>query len=179
MNYPVDLKRREAAAVRLRREIAKVPAPSAEEARQARAEADPPGSDGDELPPRTVGLAFSGGGIRSATFCLGVLQALAKYGRLRHIDFLSTVSGGGYTGSFLGRLFTRGAIAGLAKSGGDPCARVEKIVADSGSPQLQWLRAHANYIVSAGNSDLRDHLAVFWRNLSSIYLLLFFLGLSL
>jgi hypothetical protein len=48
----------------------------------------------------TVGLAFSGGGIRSATFNLGVLQALAKLGLLKYIDFLSTVSGGGYIGGW-------------------------------------------------------------------------------
>ena len=48
-----------------------------------------------------VGLALSGGGIRSATFCLGVVQVLAKYGILRDVDYLSTVSGGGYLGSFL------------------------------------------------------------------------------
>jgi patatin-like phospholipase len=47
-----------------------------------------------------VGLAFSGGGIRSATFNLGVLQALAKLNVLRHCDYLSTVSGGGYIGSW-------------------------------------------------------------------------------
>jgi hypothetical protein len=35
-----------------------------------------------------------------------VLQALARLKRLRHVDYLSTVSGGGYFGSFLGRLFT-------------------------------------------------------------------------
>jgi hypothetical protein len=46
------------------------------------------------------GLAFSGGGIRSATFNLGVLQALAKLDVLRHCDYLSTVSGGGYIGSW-------------------------------------------------------------------------------
>ncbi|EHR05769.1 patatin-like phospholipase family protein [Bradyrhizobium sp. WSM471] len=48
-----------------------------------------------------VGLALSGGGIRSATFCLGVLQVLAARGLMKHFDFLSTVSGGGYTGSFV------------------------------------------------------------------------------
>src|SRR6267143_4418186 len=45
------------------------------------------------------GLALSGGGIRSATFNLGVLQALASLKLLRKIDYLSTVSGGGYIGS--------------------------------------------------------------------------------
>ena len=48
-----------------------------------------------------VGLAFSGGGIRSATFNLGVLQSLAKNGIIKYVDYLSTVSGGGYLGACL------------------------------------------------------------------------------
>ena len=50
---------------------------------------------------RLTGLAFSGGGIRSATFNLGVLQALAKLKLLDQFNYLSTVSGGGYIGSWL------------------------------------------------------------------------------
>lgn len=42
-----------------------------------------------------IGLAFSGGGIRSAIFNLGVLQGLGKYGFLPWIDYLTSVSGGG------------------------------------------------------------------------------------
>ncbi|MGE3875609.1 MAG: patatin-like phospholipase family protein, partial [Parvibaculaceae bacterium] len=49
--------------------------------------------------PYTVGLALSGGGIRSATVSLGVMQKLAGAGLLKHVDYLSTVSGGGYIGS--------------------------------------------------------------------------------
>ena len=52
-----------------------------------------------------VGLAFSGGGIRSATFNLGVAQALAKHGILKYADYLSTVSGGGFIGACLSSLF--------------------------------------------------------------------------
>ena len=48
-----------------------------------------------------VGLALSGGGIRSATFALGVLQALKEFDFLRQVDYLSTVSGGGYAGAWL------------------------------------------------------------------------------
>jgi hypothetical protein len=48
-----------------------------------------------------VGLAFSGGGIRSATFGLGVLQALGQMRLLRIFDYFSTVSGGGYIGGWL------------------------------------------------------------------------------
>lgn len=46
-------------------------------------------------------LAISGGGIRSATFSLGVLVALAQRELLPQFDYMSTVSGGGYLGSFL------------------------------------------------------------------------------
>lgn len=48
-----------------------------------------------------VGLALSGGGIRSATFCLGVIQFLAERELIKDFDYLSTVSGGGYTGTFM------------------------------------------------------------------------------
>src|SRR5262245_14232271 len=55
-----------------------------------------------------VGLAFSGGGIRSATFGLGVLQALHALGVLPQIDYISTVSGGGYIGAWLQGSLARG-----------------------------------------------------------------------
>src|SRR3954451_22089074 len=49
-------------------------------------------------------LCLSGGGIRSAAFCLGVLQALAGKEVLRGFDYLSTVSGGGFIGGWLQQL---------------------------------------------------------------------------
>jgi hypothetical protein len=54
-----------------------------------------------------AGLALSGGGIRSATFNLGVIQALANNGLLSKFDYLSTVSGGGYIGAWLSSLVHR------------------------------------------------------------------------
>ncbi|MCW5923191.1 MAG: hypothetical protein KIS77_12670 [Saprospiraceae bacterium] len=73
------------------------------------------------------GIAMSGGGIRSATINLGFLQTLNKFGILQKADYLSTVSGGGYTHSYvqataketgdLGRLFTPEHIANLRKHG--------------------------------------------------------------
>jgi hypothetical protein len=48
-----------------------------------------------------IGLALSGGGIRSASFALGVIQALEAKERLSRVDYLSTVSGGGYIGAAL------------------------------------------------------------------------------
>lgn len=47
-----------------------------------------------------LGLALSGGGIRSSTFALGVLQALQRANLLARVRYLSTVSGGGYVAGF-------------------------------------------------------------------------------
>jgi hypothetical protein len=54
----------------------------------------------------TVGLALSGGGIRSATTNLGMLQALARMRLLPYVDYLCTVSGGGYIGACLSALLS-------------------------------------------------------------------------
>jgi len=58
------------------------------------------------LPARQIGLAISGGGVRSATYGLGVLQALAKpmkHGKslLGQLGYISSVSGGSYINSWL------------------------------------------------------------------------------
>ena len=59
-----------------------------------------------------IGLSFSGGGIRSGTFAVGFLQGLAYLRLLRRIDYLSTVSGGGYAGGWLAAWLKReGSIA--------------------------------------------------------------------
>ncbi len=55
-----------------------------------------------------VGLAFSGGGIRSATFNLGIIQALAQLELLPRIDYVSGVSGGGCIASWLCAWILRG-----------------------------------------------------------------------
>ena len=46
-------------------------------------------------------MALSGGGIRSACYCAGVIKALADKNLLKAFDYLSCVSGGGYAGSAL------------------------------------------------------------------------------
>jgi predicted acylesterase/phospholipase RssA len=56
--------------------------------------------DSGKAPDHLFGLAFSGGGIRSATFNLGVLERLEELKLLPFVDYLSTVSGGGYIGSW-------------------------------------------------------------------------------
>lgn len=151
--------------------VTQTPNPAQAAAAQTTSSASLPGaailSDG-KLPPKTVGLALSGGGIRSATFALGVLQALARRDRLRDIDFLSTVSGGGFIGSFLGRLFTRHLVTASA----DPVGRVQAILLDGRSGPLWWLRTQANYLFATGTADLRQNLALFWRNIFSVHLVI-------
>lgn len=89
-------------------------------------------------------LAFSGGGIRSATFNLGVIQKLAEKGVLHHIDYLSTVSGGGYIGSWLlSWIYRSGSISKVTsrldtRKSSDP-------MADEVHP-LRWLRMYSNYL---------------------------------
>lgn len=60
--------------------------------------------DRAKLEQELTGLALSGGGVRSAAFNLGLLQALYDNDLLRQIDYLSTVSGGGYVGAHLSSL---------------------------------------------------------------------------
>jgi hypothetical protein len=63
------------------------------------------------------GVALSGGGIRSATFALGLLQGMADRNILPYIDILSTVSGGGYIGSWLiSWIKRRGSVASVQES---------------------------------------------------------------
>ena len=59
-----------------------------------------PATDGNDL----VGVALSGGGIRSSMFNLGLLQAFKQSGLMKHVDFLSSVSGGGYINGYYSTL---------------------------------------------------------------------------
>ncbi len=73
------------------------------------------------------GIAMSGGGIRSATINLGFLKTLNKFGILQKADYLSTVSGGGYTHAYVqatvketgdfGKLFTDDHISAMRRHG--------------------------------------------------------------
>src|SRR5690349_6242974 len=48
-----------------------------------------------------IGVALSGGGLRSTAFALGVLEALKDAGVLSKVHYLSTVSAGSYIGGWL------------------------------------------------------------------------------
>ncbi|MFN0213461.1 MAG: hypothetical protein ACKVT2_04330 [Saprospiraceae bacterium] len=82
---------------------------------------------GSEKQPNWFGIALSGGGIRSASINLGFLKTLNKYGILQKADYLSTVSGGGYTHAYVqctakktgdfGKLFSAEHIEAMRKHG--------------------------------------------------------------
>lgn len=86
----------------------------------------------------TTALCLSGGGIRSASFCLGAVQGLARLGILGKFHYLSTVSGGGYLGSMLAAWAYR-APGGMAdvESG---------LVASRGTSNVGWLREYLSYL---------------------------------
>ena len=85
-----------------------------------------------------IGLAFSGGGIRSATLNLGVLQALSSKKLLGKFDYLSTVSGGGYIGAFLSSLILR--------ANGDIQSVQAKLSANVEPEEINYLRKYSNYL---------------------------------
>jgi predicted acylesterase/phospholipase RssA len=64
-------------------------------------------NQGGSIEPALTGVALSGGGIRSAAVCLGVSQALDKAGIWKQVDYLSSVSGGGYLAGALSAFWAR------------------------------------------------------------------------
>ena len=108
-----------------------------------------------------AGLSLSGGGIRSAAFCLGVLQgidAAVDDGQpqiLDSVDYLSTVSGGGYIGASL--------VTGLMQTQGRfPFA--SKLDQAETLP-TQHLRDFSNYLAPNGPLDWLVGIAVIMRGL--------------
>ncbi len=128
-------------------------------------------------PLRFAGLAFSGGGIRSATFNLGVLQAIAGEGLLGHFRYLSTVSGGGFIGSaltwWLGAGNPRGAAGAKARTfstdaAGFPYGCADPTSATASRLQhrlLTFLREHGEYITPGGGITLVTGIASVLRGM--------------
>jgi len=130
----------------------------------------------DRQGPERVGFGLSGGGIRSATFCLGFFQALGRLGLLKDIDYLSSVSGGSYFASFYGRLFTRDDVTGINDVAGI-LAPNETEPANGGSDHwmrrvFRWLRENGRYLSPHGAGDLLLDLSVVLRDLLSVQLVM-------
>jgi hypothetical protein len=120
--------------------------------------------DDESIAPLSA-LCLSGGGIRSATFNLGVIQALARIGVLDKFDYLSTVSGGGYIGGWLKawmrRRGTRGVIDDLNERVPDNPLAPEPNAVDQ-------LREYSNYLTPRKglfSGDTWSAVATILRNL--------------
>lgn len=98
------------------------------------------------------GLALSGGGIRSSTFNLGVLQALENHALFKRFDYLSTVSGGGYIGSCLSSYYTSFADQSKGSSAKGKTPPPFPFHHQAGEPEtdsFKHLRDHSNYLTPA------------------------------
>ncbi|MGC1446289.1 MAG: patatin-like phospholipase family protein [Xanthobacteraceae bacterium] len=117
------------------------------------------------IPCTAVGIALSGGGIRSAAFSLGALQALDFRHVVLHSDYLSTVSGGGYIGACV--------TAGMSENGGKfPFGTSD--VRDNDA--IGHLRNYSNYLLPRAHSNARNMLeaaAVLLRGLIANGILVF------
>jgi hypothetical protein len=102
-----------------------------------------------------VGIALSGGGIRSAAFCLGVLQALDETNVLKRIDYLSTVSGGGYIGCSLS--------ACLELGKGEFPFKTTRF--EDETPSVQHIRDYSNYLLPNRALDAVHNTAIYVRGL--------------
>lgn len=125
-----------------------------------------------------IGLALSGGGIRSATFSLGIMQALVKRDLLKKVDYLSTVSGGGYIGSSVTWLTSK-----LAQQSGDhrkpdtfsigkgafpygsddPRPGNEQHDSSKQDDMLKYLREHGYYLTPGAGINVFSLLAAILR----------------
>ena len=106
-----------------------------------------------ELPEKRAALCISGGGIRSATFGLGVLQGLARCGLLDKFHYLSTVSGGGYIGSWLSAWINRASLTSVTTQIARQSEHTQTksgTARDSESAQLQQLSQPAPRDVLGG-----------------------------
>ncbi len=148
--YPETLCTRECELIRQRRA----------QQRQLCDETPAADADADANAP-LIGLAISGGGIRSATFALGLLQYFAQQRWLRKIDFLSTVSGGGYIGSFLGRLI-------VAR---ESIAAAESELAEARAGSVDFLLRNGRYLAPGGRDNLGIAIAYMLRSVLTVQLL--------
>jgi hypothetical protein len=119
---------------------------------------------------RRIGVALSGGGIRSATLSLGFFQGLAQHRLAQYVDYLSTVSGGGYFGGFFGHLLHRPP----PDYTGDKGARTkaDDVLRNDKSAPMRFLRENGRYLSPNGAGDLLSAAAGMLRNWFSVLVVL-------
>jgi len=134
-----------------------------ERRRAAAGEPPAPSTPGERLEQRQArlgltALCLSGGGIRSASFCLGVIQALAAKRLLNRFDYVSTVSGGGFIGGWLQMT--------LRETGDADAAQAA--LGSAGPAALSALRGYTNYLTPQTgpfSTDTWAGIVLYIRNL--------------
>jgi len=139
---------------------------------------------------RLSGLGISGGGIRSASFGLGVLQALYRARKIDDLDYLSSVSGGGYIASsftWFRQLNKGGFPFGKAGSGGRMLLEGKGVTthgqATAGEDSqveppnavLDYIRQHGDYLTPSPGMNAMSLFGVVMRGV--IVSLFVFVGL--
>jgi hypothetical protein len=113
-------------------------------------------------------LCLSGGGIRSATFNLGILQGLARHKLLDKFDYLSTVSGGGFVGGWLTAWIYRCGMARVMEELSEPPYASNRSVLKPDPEPIYNLRTYSNYLTPKKgllSADTWTLVAVYLRNL--------------
>jgi hypothetical protein len=105
---------------------------------------------------KLTGLALSGGGIRSAAFCLGAIQALHARGLMSKFDYLSSVAGGGYVGLSM--------TAAMSESATERFPFASELC-EGEEAGVQHIRDHANYLFPQGALNIFSNVAVYLRGL--------------
>jgi hypothetical protein len=124
----------------------------------ARCSSLPPPKDDGQVPTvanNLVGISLSGGGNRSSTFCLGVLQAINARGILRNVNYLSTVSGGGYVGTAV--------TIGMSENGEFPFGKTGEDVGET--PETRHLRDNSRYLMQNGIPSVVSAAAIYLRGI--------------
>jgi hypothetical protein len=124
---------------------------------------------------RLTGLCLSGGGIRSATFCLGILQGLSSKDLLRRFDYCSSVSGGGYIHQWFAAWVKREEALPSGAPGSTGldavCRQLIPLPRPGCGPQtpepIRWLRRYSNYLTPQTgllSADTWVTFAIWMRN---------------
>lgn len=115
--------------------------------------------DSEKPVEQLFGIALSGGGIRSATFSLGILQELARARVLRLADYLCTVSGGGYLGACLSSLMSKATdLGGKSWRDTNKTFDVEDNFPLHDVDQIHHLRKHGDFLILRKGLIRRDVL---------------------
>lgn len=114
------------------------------------------------------GIGLSGGGIRSATLNLGILQGLAERGLLPYVDYLSTVSGGGYIGTWLHSVILRYGKGQPAQAAKLLSPKDHPIPGEPDQDPVSFLRKYSSYLapeMGLFSADFWVILVIWFRNM--------------